>query len=408
MSQPPGTPPGDPAGPPPGDPAGPPPGDPAGPPPGPPTPGPPGPPGHGQGWAQPAPQHGPQQGAAWYGPQAYAPRVPQPLPPYPHPRREPFHRILRTWNYHYWRVLVGILVTVVGAFVAPLLMGLLVGLVAQMLGLGSVAGVMTGLGLQGTIAPLTLLALNLSLALLIPITWLAVRYLHNLRPRWLGSVRPRLRWALVGWFFAASLVSTALAYLTAGLLFPSELPTSGGGGGGVAGDAATTTAFLVIIVLTSPLQAAGEEYFFRGYLLQGFGALVRSPWFTVTCSSLLFAVAHGSQNLPLFVDRFAFGLTAGGLVILTGGIEAGIAMHVVNNVVVLAIAAAAGTLTQTLGTTEAGWTVVAVDLAQFVVYAGLVVLLCRRIRPQRLTAGPPEGETAAPQPGPPAAPTTVT
>jgi len=337
------------------------------------------------------------------------------MPPYPHQRREPFHRILRTWSYHYWRVLAGIPLAVLAAFLGPLVVGVLVGLVLQLLGRGSVAEVFTSLALEGRIEPQTLLVINLSLALLIPITWLAVRYLHNLRPRWLGSVRPRLRWSLVGWFFAASVVSTALAYLAAGLLFPSELPGSdgagggGGGGGGGAVSGATTAAFLVIIALTSPLQSAGEEYFFRGYLLQGFGALVRSPWFTVTCTSLLFAVAHGSQNLPLFLDRFAFGLTAGGLVILTGGIEVGIAMHVVNNVVLLAIAAATGTLTQTLGTSEASWTVVAVDIGQFVLYAGFVVLFCRRFRPERLTPGPPEdAATAATPAGPPAAPTTAT
>jgi uncharacterized protein len=382
MSRPPAMPPGPPPGQPSGQPSGQPPGQPPGPPPGPPA--------HGHG----RPQYGQPPGGPRYGP--YAPPGPPPLPPYPHARREPFHRVLRTWNYHYWRVLAGIPLTVLAAFVAPLLVGLLVGLVVQMLGLGSVADVMTGLALQGRLQPPTLLAINLSLALLIPISWLAVRFLHNLRPRWLGSVRPRLRWSLVGWFFAASLVSTALAYLTAGWLVPSELPATGAGGGsGVAGGA-TTAAFLVVIALTSPLQAAGEEYFFRGYLLQGFGALVRAPWFTVTCTSLLFATAHGSQNLPLFIDRFAFGLTAGVLVIVTGGIEAGIAMHMVNNVVVLAIAAAAGTLTQTLGTSEAGWTVVAIDLAQFVLYAGVVVLLCRRLRPERLTPGPPDGEAAAP------------
>jgi len=375
-----------------------PPGPPPPPPPGPPPEPPSGPPGHGQAW----PPAGRPQGGPWYGGSPYAPQPPRPLPPYPHRRREPFHRILRTWNYHHWRVLAGIPLTVLAAFMGPLVVGVLVGLVLQWLGRGSVAEVFDGLALQGRIEPATLLVINLSLGLLIPITWLAVRYLHNLRPRWLGSVRPRLRWSLVGWFFAASLVSTAVSYLTAALLSPSELPGTDGGGGAAGG--ATTVALLMVIVLTSPLQSAGEEYFFRGYLLQAFGALVRSPWFTVTCTSLLFAAAHGSQNLPLFLDRFAFGLTAGGLVILTGGIEVGIAMHVVNNVVLLAIAAATGTLTQTLGTTEASWTVVAVDIGQFVLYAGFVVWFCRRFRPERLTPGPPEGAATASPP----APTTAT
>ena len=72
--------------------------------------------------------------------------------------------------------------------------------------------------------------------------------------------------------------------------------------------------FLVVIVLTSPIQAAAEEIFFRGYLMQALGSLVARPWFGVVVSSVVFALLHGVQNLPLFVDRLAFGLLAALLV----------------------------------------------------------------------------------------------
>ncbi|WP_447646819.1 CPBP family intramembrane glutamic endopeptidase [Nocardioides zeae] len=39
----------------------------------------------------------------------------------------------------------------------------------------------------------------------------------------------------------------------------------------------------------------------------------------VVVPALLFALAHGAQDPPVFFDRFAFGLAAGVLVILTGG-----------------------------------------------------------------------------------------
>ena len=48
--------------------------------------------------------------------------------------------------------------------------------------------------------------------------------------------------------------------------------------------------------------------------------------------SVVFALLHGTQNLPLFADRLVFGLLAGLLVWRTGGLEAGIAAHVINNV----------------------------------------------------------------------------
>ena len=37
-------------------------------------------------------------------------------------------------------------------------------------------------------------------------------------------------------------------------------------------------AFLVVVILTAPIQAAAEEYFFRGYLMQALGSLVAQPW----------------------------------------------------------------------------------------------------------------------------------
>ena len=99
-----------------------------------------------------------------------------------------------------------------------------------------------------------------------------------------------------------------------------------------------------MIVLLTPFQAAGEEYLFRGYLTQAFGGLfhrvVVSP---SSCPPFLFGLAHGlGQSIPVFFDRFAFGLVAGVLVVLTGGLEAGIAMHVLNNWLAFGLALAFG------------------------------------------------------------------
>jgi uncharacterized protein len=373
------------------------------------------------GW--PPPQHGPQYGQPpppEYGqgaPAGWPPPAPYPtpaLPSYPHAQPEPYHRILRTWTYRPWRVLVGILLTVVlGIVVGPLVVLLLVSVGVELFGAGSARDLLEGIDLSGGLTPPMLLVVNLSLAVLIPVTWLAVRYLHNLRPRWLGSVRPGLRWRLLAVFFGLALLATMVSVLLANQLVPGEVTPQGTEG--ATQSTGTTVAFLVIILLTSPLQSAGEEYFFRGYLLQGFGALVRAPWFTLVCTSLLFAFAHGSQNLPLFVDRFCFGLVAGGLVLFTGGLEAGIAMHIVNNVVVLALAAAVGQLPQTLGTSEASWSLVAFDLGQFALFALLVVWWSRRTRVVSKTPGPPSDAGTAPTsppapttPTPPTTPTTPT
>ena len=135
-----------------------------------------------------------------------------------------------------------------------------------------------------------------------------------------------------------------------------------------------------MILLLTPLQAAGEEYAFRGYLQQAFGGLFGSRVFAVGLSSLLFALAHGlGQSWPVFVDRLAFGLVAGVLVILTGGLEAGIAMHVLNNWLAFGLALAFSDMATTLNPTGGTWWSLPGTLTQSLVYLVLATWTARRM-----------------------------
>ena len=93
---------------------------------------------------------------------------------------------------------------------------------------------------------------------------------------------------------------------------------------------------------------------------------------------MLFALAHGAQSAPVFFDRFAFGLVAGVLVIGTGGLEAGIAMHVLNNWLAFGLALAFGDMGSTLNPTGGSWWTIPVTLTQSLVYLGRAMLLARR------------------------------
>ena len=136
--------------------------------------------------------------------------------------------------------------------------------------------------------------------------------------------------------------------------------------------------FLLVVLLLTPLQAAAEEYAFRGYLLQAFGGFVRHPAFAVGLSSLLFAFAHGfGQDIPIFFDRLAFGVVAGTLVIVTGGLEAGIAMHVLNNWLAFSAALAYGDMGSALNPTGGTWWSIPVTLTQSLVYLALAWWVAR-------------------------------
>jgi hypothetical protein len=241
--------------------------------------------------------------------------------------------------------------------------------------------------------PVDLAYINLALAGLVVVAFLAVFALHGLKPGWLTSVRPRMRWL----YFLACLGLSVVA-LMATVLVSIVLPT--GAVDEVSGDlnsfTTTTRDFLLVILLLTPLQAAGEEYIFRGYLTQAMGSLFptreSARWASrvvaVVVPAFLFALAHGiGQSVPIFFDRFAFGLVAGVLVIATGGLEAALAMHVLNNFVAFGFALAFGDMSETLQAAEGSWWLVPATLTQSLVYLFLAVVVARAMKLSR-TADP--------------------
>jgi uncharacterized protein len=325
-----------------------------------------------------------------YPPYPAPPVTPAPpvLPTFPHAQPQPYHLMLRTWTYEWWKPVVGIVLAMIGMLVvAP---------VALLPVLAAGVALQSGPFLQNfldaatlkAVTPAALFYLNLVLASMIPLTWFIMRVLHRMRPRWLASVVPRMRWR----FFFVCLglaVIALLAQILAGTLVPSS-----SGDGDVAGKlndfTAGTAAVGLVVLLTTPLQAAGEEYLFRGYLLQAIGSLFRNRWVAIVATATLFALAHGAQNVPLFFDRFAFGLIAGWLVTRTGGLEAGIALHILNNFLAFGLALSFGDLTQTLTVSQVSWWNIVLTLTQSVVYTALVLLVARKMGLQTTTRPPVE------------------
>lgn len=176
--------------------------------------------------------------------------------------------------------------------------------------------------------PVTMLIGNLILAGLIPATMVATRVGHWRPVGRLFSVAGRIRWR---WLLRATLITTVVwgAYLA--IMW-------------VVGGAETTARpehwpwLLLITVLTTPLQAAGEEVAFRGGLMQGVGAWIRRPvvalGVTTLLSAVLFALAHTSLDPWVLLDLGGMAIACCYLTWRTGGLEAAIVLHVVNNMVI--------------------------------------------------------------------------
>jgi uncharacterized protein len=317
-----------------------------------------------------------------------------PLPRFPHPEPREYHEMFRTWNYAWWKPLVGTVLVIVGmVVVAPLLlMPILIG--GVLLEGGAFWESFERAATLEEVGPAALLYLNLALGSSILVCWGVIRVVHRMRPRWLTSVVPKMRWKLFFIFVGISVVAL-VAQIVVSMLMPGDQEADLSGQMNPL--TATTVLIGFIVLLTTPFQAAGEEYVFRGYLMQAVGSLSRSKWLALLVTATLFALAHGVQNFPLFFDRFMFGLIAGWLVIRTGGLEAGIAMHILNNFLAFGYALAFSDLTSTLNVSEVGWENIPLTLTQAGVYAALVILVARKMDVQRRTA-PPEDLAGPPQP----------
>lgn len=236
-----------------------------------------------------------------------------------------------------------------------------------------------------TATPSYLALVNVGWAAAIPAVLLVAFALHRMRPGWVVSVAGVLRWR---WLLACFGLAVVALALTVGV--STLLPDQGSGTIDLAGGANAWTSasrdFLLVVLLLTPLQAAGEEFVFRGYLAQACGGLTArfpgavSGTVAVVVPAVLFALAHGlGQDVPIFFDRLAFGLVAGVLVLLTGGLEAGIAMHVLNNFLAFGLAIAFGDMTETLMPTDGTWWSIPVTLVQSLSYLALTLWAARRM-----------------------------
>jgi len=150
-------------------------------------------------------------------------------------------------------------------------------------------------------------------------------------------------------------------------------------------------AAMAMLVVLVPLQAAAEEYVCRGWLLQAVGVFVRNPWLAIVPQALVFAAAHGWGTPWGFLDLVVFGLLAGVVTVRTGGLEAAIALHLTNNVIMFGLAAALGVLDTDETAADAPWQVVAVDVLALSLFTLVVLWLARRRRLATVTPALPAG-----------------
>ena len=248
----------------------------------------------------------------------------------------PYHRLARySPRYRWWRPL---LVGVVGAvFYVVLSMLYLVPFAVLTFTAPAELTAFADVLNTGTIdmTDPTVFAFALgSIALMLPSLWLATLLLGSRPVGLLSSVATRLRWPWMLRCFGSALVVYTIVF---GFAFLVLDPLSGADP--ISPTVTASTALLVLLALIlTPLQATAEEYVFRGYLMQTVGGWLKHPAWAILLPVPLFAIGH-DYDLWGLADVAVFAIAAGWLTWRTGGLEAAIAAHVVNNTLLFVLGA---------------------------------------------------------------------
>jgi membrane protease YdiL (CAAX protease family) len=86
-----------------------------------------------------------------------------------------------------------------------------------------------------------------------------------------------------------------------------------------------------------PLQTSAEEFIFRGYLMQGFGLLVKNKWIPLLTTSVIFGCLHffnpevAKMGNIVMVYYIGTGLFLGILTLMDEGTELALGFHAANN-----------------------------------------------------------------------------
>ena len=175
--------------------------------------------------------------------------------------------------------------------------------------------------------PLVFVALLITIIPVIPAIFIA-RLITNFKPLGLiHSIAGRMRWSYLGVFLGFGFLIFGLYYVGFATLDGSLTtqnsvhPLNSG----------MFWLYIVLILLVVPFQCYAEELLFRGYLMQTVGRWLKNPVWAIIIPAPIFMVLHG-YGLWGLLSVLTMALIAGFLCWYTGGLEAGIGLHIANNV----------------------------------------------------------------------------
>ncbi len=140
----------------------------------------------------------------------------------------------------------------------------------------------------------------------------------------------------------------------------------------------------VISIIMIPLQAAMEEYLFRGYIMQGLGVLVKNRWLPLVVTSVVFGALHyfnpEREKLGdiIMIYYIGTGFFLGIMTLMDKGMELALGFHAGNNLIASLLVTADWTVFKTnsilkdISEPEVGWNVVVPVLVMYPIFLAIM------------------------------------
>lgn len=149
--------------------------------------------------------------------------------------------------------------------------------------------------------------------------------------------------------------------------------------------------FFVIALIFIPIQTSFEEYFFRGYMMQGVGLATRSRAVALIVTSVVFGLLHMANpevevlGGGIMVYYIGTGFFLGVITLMDDGLELALGFHAANNLIGALLVTSSWTVFQTNSvflntTTQENVSILEFIWPVFVFYPLLLVVFAKRYK----------------------------
>ena len=172
-----------------------------------------------------------------------------------------------------------------------------------------------------------------------------VKYIHGQTMKSLTTVRPKIDWKRISFAFVLWAIISIVFILLDVYFSPDDYVLNF--------ELVPFLVLLLIAVLLIPVQTSFEEYFMRGYLMQGIGIFAKNRWVPLLVTSAFFGILHvfnpevDKLGYGIMVFYMGTGLFLGILTLMDDGLELAIGFHAANNLTAAVLVTADWTAFQT-------------------------------------------------------------